>query len=106
MYGYDTFVLDDNQYGDSFYSSIADSIQMQKPMPPPIQVPAKKEGFSGARFVRYDREEVADLKFQIYLFYILLVAAVMVIVTQRMTINTMQQIMFMMKPGSPVIPLQ
>jgi len=120
MFGYDTFVLDDNQYGDSFYSNMADSVQIKKTLSAP-QVPAMQtmpvqqmqapmqqatqqmpmvSSFSSRRDVSDYMyiQEIEKLRFQIIIFFILLMASVVIMVTQRLTINTMQQLMHFMKP--------
>lgn len=103
MYGYDSFVLEDNQYGESFYTDMTDSIQIKKIEPVPTTpavpaVPQAKSSFTGGRYyvpqVPLYNDYTKELQQQIYIFYILLVAAVIIIVMQRMTINTLQNFVF------------
>lgn len=118
MFGYDTFVLDDNQYGDSFYSNMADSVQIKKTLPvqqmqapqqtqpaqimqvtQPQQMPTMSSFSSRHDVSDYMyMQEIEKLRFQIIIFFILLMASVVIMVTQRLTINTMQQLMHFMKP--------
>lgn len=114
-YGYDAYVLDDNYYTDSFYNDMVNSIQIKN------TEPEKKEGFVGrvstmanckcnyliqkvnqCQRVIYDKSsEILEMKSQIYIFYILLIVAVVIIINQRMTINTLNQFLYIMKlqPG-------
>jgi hypothetical protein len=99
MYGYDSFVLEDNQYGESFYTDMTDSIQMKKIYPPanpaPVPVPApSKSYFYGGPFMESSSDYINELQKQIYVFYILLVSAIVIIVMQRMTITTLQNFVF------------
>lgn len=114
-YGYDAYVLDDNYYTDSFYNDMVNSIQIKN------TEPEKKEGFAGrvstmanckcnyliqkvnqCQKVIYDKTtEILEMKSQLYIFYILLIVAVLIIINQRMTINTLNQFLYIMKlqPG-------
>lgn len=106
MFGYDSFVLEDDLYGDSFYSNMIDSVQIKKNTPPaqpaqPVQpTQPTVSSFVPRRSINeyaYIRE-IEKLQFQIIIFFILLIAAVIIIVTQRLTINTLQQLMQFIKP--------
>jgi hypothetical protein len=111
-YGYDSFVLDDNYYTDSFYNDMVNSIQIKKTEFPPV-----KESFSDkltsavgckcnqlihklhrCNKLLYDKtNEILEIKSQVYMFYILLIVAVFVIISQRMTINTLNQFLYIVK---------
>lgn len=111
-YGYDSFVLDDNYYTDSFYNDMVNSIQIKKTETPPV-----KESFTNpltsaigckcnqlmhklhrCNKLLYDKtNEILEIKSQVYMFYILLIVAVFVIISQRMTINTLNQFLYIVK---------
>ena len=111
-YGYDSFVLDDNYYTDSFYNDMVNSIQIKKTESTPV-----KESFTNSltsavgckcnqlihklnrcNKMIYDKtNEILEIKGQIYMFYILLIVAVFVIISQRMTINTLNQFLYIVK---------
>jgi hypothetical protein len=109
MFGYDTFVLDDNQYDDSFYSNMADSIQIKKntqaPRTEQVKVEPQLVSSFSSRYSKSDymyQQEIEKLRFQIIIFFILLVSAVFVIITQKATICAMQQILLIVKPGMSI----
>lgn len=111
-HGYDSFVLDDNYYTDSFYNDMVNSIQIKKTESQPV-----KESFSNSltsavnckcnqlihklhlcNKLLYDKtNEILEIKSQVYMFYILLIVAVFVIISQRMTINTLNQFLYIVK---------
>ncbi len=114
-YGYDAFVLDDNYYNDSFYNDMVNSIQIKNNDSQFVQ--KKEEGFVDRvnckcnyliqkvnkcqRIIYEKTSEIMEMKSQLYIFYILLIVAVVIIINQRMTINTLNQFLYIMKlqPG-------
>lgn len=111
-YGYDAFVLDENYYTDSFYNDMVNSIQIKNTLSN-APIVKKSEGFvdktickcsSFARQINschkviYEKtKELSELKNSIFIFYILLIASVFIIVSQRMTINTLNNFIYIMK---------
>ncbi len=102
MSGYDTFVLDENQYEDSFYANMADSVQIKKNIPPPAKPlepfysPPRHNLFAEDFY----RREIERLRSQLVMFFILLIAAVVIIITQRITISTLHQLLSIIKPST------
>ena len=115
-YGYDAFTLEDNYYTDSFYNDMVSSIQIKNTLSSKEKLQGVVEGFDGineesvcscAKLARhasicnkviYDKtKEIMELKGSMYIFYILLIIAVFIIINQRMTINTLNSFMYIMK---------
>lgn len=111
-YGYDSFVLSDSYNTDGFYNDMLESIQIK-------QNQKKAEGFENdysinsiiscqcarlkknvniCKQIIYEKtSEIVELKSQLYIFYILLIVAVAIIVSQRMTIHSLNQFLYIMK---------
>jgi len=111
-YGYDAFVLDENYYTDSFYNDMVNSIQIKNTLSN-APIVKKKEGFidktickcssltrqiNNCQRIIYEKtKELSEIKNSIYIFYILLIASVFIIISQRMTINTLNSFIYIMK---------
>jgi hypothetical protein len=120
-YGYDEFTLEDNYYTDSFYNDMVNSIQIKNTLSSKDTLAKSKiqgiaEGFQDIKDdvicncsklarqvsicnrVIFDKtREITELKGSIYMFYILLIIAVFIIINQRMTINTLNSFIYIMK---------
>jgi hypothetical protein len=110
-YGYDSFVIEDNYYNDSFYNDMVASIN-------PIEKEQKnnesKSSFSnfqsGCQCYSLKKQlnnckqmffakanEITEIKNQTFTLYILLIISVFIIITQRMSLNSLNNLIYIMK---------
>lgn len=105
-YGYDTFVIDDNYYTDSFYNDMSSSLstQPEKKSNPTMNTVSSFSNYKQGckcknmqRLVYSKSEELNEIKSQIFTLYILLIVSVFIIVSQRITINGLNNLLYIIK---------
>ncbi len=108
-YGYDMFVIDDNYYTDSFYNDMSNSLAPQeekKNTPTANTVSSFSNYKQGCRCKNMQRlmyskaEELNEIKSQVFTLYLLLIVSVFIIVSQRITINGLNNLLYVIKLSS------
>lgn len=119
-YGYDTFVLDE-PFDESFYIETANSLGNQGEFNNRVETlisggeesliscacsELKKKCTKYQYALKNKVDEINLLKNQVFVFYILLFAAVFIILFQRMNNNNLQQLIYILKLNSQFSPMK
>ena len=118
-YGYDTFVLDDT-FDESFYTETANSLGHREQINNKVESlisggedsliscacdELKKTCDKYQYILKNKFDEIALLKNKEFIFYILLFIAICIILSQRMTNNNLQQLIYILKLNSQFNPM-
>lgn len=117
-FGYDSFVIEDNYYNDSFYNDMSESINVSnsqislnnnteknkssfqscKDSISSCNCYGLKKQLNQCKQMFYSKvNEIEEIKAQTFMLYILLIISVFIIITQRMNINNLNNLIYIFK---------